>query len=125
MTAITSISVSSSTGSAGSRLLLLGHAAELVVIDQFRDGRMVAAHRALGITAQLEFAEAHGQGVIQHQAAHQRFADAQDQLHGFGGLYQTDECRAECPARRLRRSSEPGPEVAVQDTGSGSRGRRG
>ena len=79
---------------------LIGDAAEFLIIDELGDGRMIAAHRALRIAPQLQFAEAHRQRIVQHQPANQGLADAQDQLHGFGGLNQSDRSgqNAEHPA---------------------------
>ena len=54
---------------------------------------MIAANRALRIPAQLQLAEAHGQGIVEHQPADQCFAHAQNQLHGFGCLHQSDHAR--------------------------------
>src|ERR1700677_137073 len=47
---------------------------------------MSAAERAIGIFAQLEFTEAHGERVEQEQAANERLADADDELQRLGGL---------------------------------------
>ena len=47
------------------------YAAELMIVDQFRDSGMIAAHRAFRVPAQLQLAEAHRQGVIEHQPADQ------------------------------------------------------
>ncbi len=48
---------------------------------------MGAADRAIGIFAQLEFAELHAQRVDQQQAADERLARAENQLDHFGGLH--------------------------------------
>ena len=79
---------------------LIRDTAEFLIIDELGDGRMIAAHRALGIAPQLQFAEPHRQRIIEHQPADQRLADAQDQLHGLGGLNQPDRSgqNAEHPA---------------------------
>ena len=45
------------------------NAAELLVVDELGDGGIFTADRALGILAQLEFAEAHVERVDQQQAA--------------------------------------------------------
>src|ERR1700678_2154941 len=47
---------------------------------------MSAAERAIGIFAQLEFTEAHGERVEQEQAANERLADADDELQRLGVL---------------------------------------
>ena len=54
------------------------HAAELFVVDQLADRRMRAAHRAVGVLAQLQLAEAHAQRVVNQEAADERFADAEE-----------------------------------------------
>ena len=64
------------------------HAAELLVVDQRRDGRVRAAHRAVRILAQLQLAELHPQRVEQQEPADQRLADAEDQLERLGRLDQ-------------------------------------
>ena len=48
--------------------LLAAHTAEFFVVDQFIDGAMLAADRAIGILAQPQFAEAHAQRIEQQQA---------------------------------------------------------
>ena len=106
-------SISPSLARRHGRWLLLRHAAELLVVDQLGDGRMVAAHRAFRIAAQLQLAEAHGQRVVQHQAADQRLADAQDQLHGFGGLNQADDA-GQNP------STPPSAQLGTRPGGGGS-----
>src|SRR5262249_41620414 len=74
-------------------LFLAADAAELLVVDKLRDRGLVAAHRTLRITADSELAEAHPQGVIKNEPADQRFAVAEDQLHGLGRLNAPDESR--------------------------------
>ncbi len=64
-----------------------------MVVNQLMYRRMIAAHRAFRIAAQFQLAEAHSQSVVKQQAADQRFAQAQDQLHGFGCLDQSDRAR--------------------------------
>ena len=75
------------------RLRRLGrrHAAELLVVDQLLDRRVGAAHRAIRILAQLQLAEAHLQRVVDHEAADQRLADAEDDLHRLGRLDHADD----------------------------------
>src|SRR6267378_283466 len=49
---------------------------------------MLAAHRAIGIFAQLQLAELHGQGVEKKQASGETVAAAENQLdclHGLNG----------------------------------------
>ena len=62
------------------------HAAELLVVDQFGDGRVLAAHQALGVAAQLELAEAELQGVVDHQPPGGHVADAEQHLDHLVGL---------------------------------------
>ena len=52
---------------------------------------MRAAGRAIGILAQLEFAELHVQRIDQQQPADQRLAFAQNQLDDFGRLHHADQ----------------------------------
>src|SRR5262249_19713362 len=72
---------------------LTANAAELLVVDELRDRRLVAAHRALRIPANLELAETHPQGIIEHQPTNQWLAVAEDQFHGLGRLNTADESR--------------------------------
>ena len=71
--------------------LRLLDAAELVVVDQFFDGRVRAADGAVGILAELEVAEVHAQRVDQQEAADERLADAEDELDDLGRLDDADE----------------------------------
>src|ERR1039458_7191286 len=52
---------------------------------------MLAADRAIGILAQLEFAEAHVESVDQQQTADERFALAKYQFDDFSGLNDADQ----------------------------------
>ncbi len=52
---------------------------------------MGAADRAIGILAQLQFAELHAQRVDQQQASGQRIALPQNQLDGLGRLDHADQ----------------------------------
>src|SRR5262249_13356282 len=54
------------------------YAAEFIVVDELCDGAMRATHWAVGILAQLEFAEFHSQRVKQKQAANKTVAAAQN-----------------------------------------------
>src|SRR5271170_7262597 len=69
------------------RFFLPANAAKFVVVYQLRDRGMRAADRAIGILAQLEFAELHAQRVDQQQAADERLTHAENQLDHFGGLH--------------------------------------
>src|SRR6185437_11668562 len=54
------------------------NAAELLVVDEMRDSGMLAADRAIGIFAQLQLTEAHGERVDKKQAADEGLAAAED-----------------------------------------------
>ena len=54
---------------------------------------MRAAHRAIRVLPQLQLTELHLQGVIDQEAPDQRFADADDELDGLGGLDHADDAR--------------------------------
>src|SRR5580704_18647034 len=56
------------------------------VINQLRHRWMLAAHRAVRILPQFEFAEAHREGIKEKQAPDERLSLANDELQGFGGL---------------------------------------
>ena len=58
----------------------------MVVVDELGHGGVGSADRALGVLAQLELAEAHGERVDEKQAADERFALAEDELDDFRGL---------------------------------------
>src|SRR5258708_31632016 len=60
--------------------------AKLLVIDQLFDGRIVAAHRAIGILAQLQLAKAHSPCVEQEQPVNHDAGRAENYLHRFTGL---------------------------------------
>ena len=64
-----------------------------MVIDEGGNCPVLAANGALGVLAQLQFAEPHAERVVQQQASHQRLADPDDQLHRFRGLDQPDGAR--------------------------------
>ena len=57
--------------------------AELFVVDEFVDCRVVAAHGAIGIAAQLERIDFHGERIEVHQAANQSLTFIQDDLDRF------------------------------------------
>src|SRR6266852_3243858 len=54
---------------------------------------MRAAHRAVGILAQLELAEFHSQCIKEQQAANEMVAAAENQFDRFHGLNGTDNSR--------------------------------
>ena len=72
-------------------LRLIRDAAELVVVDQLLDGRVVAAQRTLWIAAQLDFAELHLERIENQQSADERIALAQRKLDDLRGLDASDD----------------------------------
>ena len=56
--------------------LLRDGPAERLVVDELGDRRMVPAHRAVRVLADLHLAVGHLQRVVDHQPAEQRLADA-------------------------------------------------
>ena len=71
--------------------LFAADAAELVVVNQFRQGRLGAAGRAVGVLAELQLAELHLQRVKDQQTPLQRLAGAEDELDGFVRLNRADD----------------------------------
>ena len=67
-----------------------GSAAEVLVVNELGDSRVLAAEGALGIAPQLEFAELHVERVEQEQAVEERGAFAEDELQNLGGLDEAD-----------------------------------
>src|SRR5215217_7944909 len=72
-------------------VLLLGggclrDTAELLVVDEFGHGRILAADGAVGVLAELHLAEAHAQGVVEQKPSDERLADPEYELDGLGGL---------------------------------------
>src|SRR5207253_7199987 len=61
-------------------------AAELVVIDQFGDGRLGPADGTFRIAPKFQFAKLHVEGVEEEEAPNERTAFAQCQLQDFGCL---------------------------------------
>ena len=66
------------------------HPAELLVVDQLGNGRMLAAHHAVRVAAQLELAEAQLEGVVDHQTPGGHVADAEQHLDHLVGLQRAD-----------------------------------
>ena len=54
--------------------LLAAYAAELIVVDEFCDGRVLATGGAVGVFPQFEFAELYAERVDQKQTSSQRIA---------------------------------------------------
>ena len=77
-------------------------ATELVVVDQLGDRRVVAAHRALRIAADLEFLERHLESVVEQQPADERGAFAEDQLDRLRRLDAADQTRQNAEHSPLR-----------------------
>src|SRR6266852_8027733 len=67
------------------------YSAELFVIDQLFDGRMVAANRAIRIFAQLQLAKAHPPRIEQQQPVNHDVGRAEDDLERFRGLNGADD----------------------------------
>src|SRR5713226_3461333 len=76
-------------GRAGS--FFAAHAAEFVIIDQLRDRRMRAAHRAVRVLPELELAELHPESVKKEQTSHEIVPAAEDQLNRFHRLNGADD----------------------------------
>ena len=72
---------------------LIRDAAELVVVDQLADTRVVAADRALWIAPQLDLAILHLQRIEDEQPADERVALAKRELDDLGGLDAADDAR--------------------------------
>src|SRR6185437_1097478 len=70
-----------------------GDAAELLIVDELSDSRIDAADRALGVLAELEFAETHIQRVNEQKPPDQRLAFAEDELDHLGRLHHAHEPR--------------------------------
>jgi hypothetical protein len=64
--------------------------AQFFVIDQFFDGWIGTAQRALRITPNTNFTEPHGQRIVHQQPAKERRALANDQFNRFCGLNNTN-----------------------------------
>src|SRR4028119_1107434 len=65
----------------------LGDAAELLVVYELGDGRVLAADGAARVLAELHLAEAHPEGVVEHQTPDEGIADAADQLDRLRRLH--------------------------------------
>ena len=75
------------------RRLGAADAAEFLVIDQRVDRRVRPADRALGVLADLHFAEGHLEGVVEQEPADQRFPGSQDEFDRLGRLNDADQAR--------------------------------
>src|SRR5262245_19324035 len=54
------------------------------------DGRMLAAEWTLRIAFELHLADAHAERVVRHEPPDERFANPEEELHGFGRLHDSD-----------------------------------
>src|SRR4051812_47422588 len=70
---------------------LRADSAERLIVDQLSDARLLAAHRAGGILAQLELAEPELQGIEQQKSPDQRVARADDPLDRLQCLNAPDD----------------------------------
>ena len=75
----------------GSIFRLEANSAEFLIINELRNGWIIAADRALGIASQLQFTELHVQRIIQHQAIDQGRTFTEGQLQDFRGLNAADD----------------------------------
>src|SRR5215213_268946 len=64
----------------------LRDAAELLVVDELRNRRVLAADRAVQILAELHLAEAHAQSIIEEEPSDERLADPEYELDSLRGL---------------------------------------
>src|SRR6185503_5727995 len=70
---------------------LVTQTAELLVVDQLVDRRVVAAHRTVRIAPQLQRIDLHGQRVEVQQPANQAIALAENQFHGLKRFDDADQ----------------------------------
>src|SRR5439155_13439453 len=70
-----------------------GDTAELLVIDQLRDGRLLPTHGATGVPAELHRLEVHVESLVQEQSPLERVALSSDDLDRFCGLDRADHAR--------------------------------
>src|SRR5579883_549027 len=73
------------------RSFFAANAAEFVIVDQFCNGRILSANRAIGIFSQLQFAELHSQRIEKQQAAGKTIPAANDELDGFHCLNRAND----------------------------------
>ena len=76
--------------------------AEGRVVLQLDDRGFRRAEGALGIAREAHLVEAHGEGVVEEQAAHERLPDPQEDLEGLGGLYAPDDAGEDAEDTALR-----------------------
>ena len=68
-------------------------AAELFIIDELMNGRLIAAHRAVGIATQFQGIDFHRQGIEANQPPRQAVTLAEDDLDRFQGFDDADQTR--------------------------------
>src|SRR6266487_4189763 len=90
--------------------------AELLVIDEFLDRRVGAAHRAGRVLPEAQFAELHAERIEHEQAADQRVAFPQQEFDRLDRLDRTDDPRqdAEDAAFRTRGHEARGRRFRVE-----------
>src|SRR3712207_5802536 len=95
---------------------LLRDAAELLVVDELCDRRVLAADRAVRVLAQLHLAEAHAEGVVEQEASDQGLPDPEYELDGLGGLDRAYSARQypEHPALGAARDEAGGRRLGVE-----------
>ena len=74
----------------------------MLVVNVLGDRRMIAAHWAVLVSAELEGTEVHLKRVVLQQTPDERFATLEDDLHGLGGLEGADGSRKDTENARLR-----------------------
>ena len=67
-------------------MIMARNTTERFVINQLFDIRIRSAHAAVGVLLQLDEVEGHVQGVVEQELSDQWFADAKQDLQGFGCL---------------------------------------
>src|SRR3989442_9550421 len=69
------------------------HPAKFVIVNEFGDRAVRAAHRAVRIFPQFEFTELHSQRVEEQQAPREIFSGAKNELDGFHRLNRANDSR--------------------------------
>src|SRR5215210_1141058 len=72
---------------------LLWDPAELLVVDQLGDRRVLTADGAFRVLAEFHLAQAHAQRVVEHETSDERLADPEYELDGLGSLDGADGAR--------------------------------
>jgi len=71
----------------------MSQTAELFVVDQFFDRRLIAAHRAVGIAPQPQRIDLHRQSIEGQQPTDQAVAFVENELDRFQRFDDTDQSR--------------------------------